>query len=294
MVRSATSATSVTAVTSRGRGRGRGRHRLVAADAQLAVRTLGLDGPPSLALRLPGPVDPAELVDGVAMGLDPLLGNEIWRVVTPTTMLVGLRDTASAAQLLEVLDDDRLSGLRFRMSSARPATASDDRPRAQDRMIGTMSALSTLLRWPGHARTDLSAGVARAATAALQERRVAVHAEAALAMRWVVALAESFPGDPMVLAPLLLKLRWFESGQEFLLPARWPSAMLSGDAVGVSGEGSIHVGGGLGAPDADPVSFVAGLESRFREELADLPDDLLQQALTAARLRPQHGPTRAS
>jgi hypothetical protein len=282
-----TAMTATTAVATRGRGR----HRLVPAETRFAVRTLGPDVPSSLALRLPGPVDPAEPADGVVSGLDPLLGNEIWRVVTPTTMLVGLRDTASAAQLLEVLDDDRLSGLRFRMSTARPASGPHDRPRAQDRMFGTMSALSTLLCWPGHARADLSVGAAQAATAALQHRRVAAHAEAALAMRWVVALAEAFPGDPMVLAPLLLKLRWFESGQEFLLPARWPSAMLSGDAVGVSGEGSLHVGGGLGTPDADPVGFVAGLESRFREELTDLSDDLLQQALTTARANtPQSTP----
>jgi hypothetical protein len=263
--------------------RRRGRHLLAAADGELAVRVMGPDGPPSLSLRLPGPSDRAGLVDDVATGLDPLHGSELWRAVTPTTMLAGLRDTVSATHLLEVLGFGRLNGLRFRMSTAVPATGRRDRLQGQNQTFGTVCALSTLLCWPGHAREDLTVGAARAATATLQHRRVLAHAEAALAMRWVVALAGAFPGDPMVLAPLLLRLRWFEAGQEFLLPARWPSAVLSGDAVGVSGGGSFEVRAGLGAADPDPVGFVAGLESRARQRAPEPGNDVLQRALMVAR-----------
>lgn len=261
---------------------GRGRH-LLSADGELALRVLGADTKPSLALRLPGPSDPAELVDGEITTLDRLYGNEIWRALTPTTMLAGLRDTVSAGQLLEVLDYGRLNGLRFRMATARPAIGRRERPYTQDRNFGTVCGLSTLLCWPGHARADLTTGAAQAASAALQQRRVAEHPEAALAMRWVVSLASTFPGDPLVLAPLLLKLRWFECGQEFLVPARWPVAMLSGDAVGVSGGGSVLVGAGLGAQDPDPIGFVSGLESRACEYTPQPHDEALVQALVAAR-----------
>jgi hypothetical protein len=268
--------------------RRRGRHLQVAADGEFAVRVMGPDGPPSLSLRSPGPVDPAQPAEDGTTGLDPLYGNEIWRAVTPTTMLAGLRDTMSATQLLDVLGFGRLNGLRFRMSTARPATGRRDSLRGQDRAFGTVCALSTLLCWPGHAREDLTVGAARAARAALKHRRVLARAEAALAMRWVVALADAFPGDPMVLAPLLLELRWFERGQEFLLPARWPSAVLSGDAVGVSGGGSIEIRAGLGATDADPVGFVAGLDTRARERPPEPENEVLQRALAAARQFDSH------
>jgi hypothetical protein len=263
----------------------RGRH-LLAAEGEFAVRLTGPDAAPSLALRLPGPSDPAELVDGTVTGLDPLYGNEVCRAATSTTMLVGLRDTVSAGRLLEVLNFGRLNGLRFRMATARPATSRWEGLHDLDRTFGTMSALSTLLCWPGHARSDLTVGAARAATAALQQRRVVGHPQAALALRWVVALAGAFPGDPMVLTPLLLKLRWFEPGQEFLVPTRWPVAMLSGDAIGVCGASSVLVGAGLGAADADPIGFVSGLESRARSWSPHPDDDALVRALLVARRFP--------
>jgi hypothetical protein len=259
-----------------------GRH-LVPGSGEFALRVMGADTKPSLGLRLPGPNDPAELVDGEITTLDPLYGNEIWRAVTATTMLVGLRSTVSSGQLLEMLDCGRLTGLRFRMATARPTIGRRDWPRAQDRTFGTLCGLSTLLCWPGHARAELTARAAEAAKVALQRRRVTGHREAALVMRWVLALAEAFPGDPLVLAPLLLKLRWFEAGQEFMVPARWPLAMLAGEAVGVSGEGSVVMGAGLGAGDADPVGFVSGLESRAGELSVEPHDEVLARALVAAR-----------
>jgi hypothetical protein len=94
-----------------------------------------------------------------------------------------------------------------------------------------------------------------------------------------VALATAFPGDPMALAPLLLKLRWFEAGQDFLLPARWPSALLSGDAVAVSGSGSTQLGAGLSTVDPDGAAFIAGLEQRTGEQAALPSDDALHSAL---------------
>jgi hypothetical protein len=321
-----------------------GRHLGIAGGGEFGIRVLGPDGPPSLALRLPGePDEPSELGDpndpsgpgdpsdpsdpsepsepgagntapsasratagfGPNGGIseawpegaellrqhpitwngspDPLRGSEIWRAISPTTVLAGLRDTTSATYLLQALDFGRLNGLRFRMSTARPATSRRDRRTRQGRTFGTVCALSTLLCWPGHAREDLTVGAARAAKSAMQRQRIGVHPEPALVMRWVIALAERFPGDPMALAPLLLKLRWFDGGQEFLLPARWPSALLSGDAVAVSGAGSVEIGAGLGAADPDPIGFAAGLESRAGQSGADPVDDALRRALQLAR-----------
>lgn len=297
-----------------------GRQLQLSGDGEFGVRILGPDGPPSLALRLPG--DPVTADAAPATGLpspgsqtptgfgpdggpseawpegaellwrrridcgsgpDPLHGGEIWRAITPTMVLAGLRDTASTASLLQALDFGRLNGLRFRMSTARPSTGRRDRRCGQGRTFGTVCALSTLLYWPGQAREELTVGAARAARSAMQQQRVGTHPEATLVMRWVVALAERFPSDPMALAPLLLKLRWFDGGQEFLLPARWPAALLSGDAVAVSGAGSLEIGTGLGAADPDPIGFVAGLESRSDQSGANPVDDALHRALQVAR-----------
>jgi hypothetical protein len=277
----------------------RARHLLAVPDDDLAMRLLGPDGPPSLTLRLPGDVPPPglELLHGDPSAWggepDPLAGNELWRAVSATTVLAGLRDTAITAELLEILGYGRLNGLRFRMSTARPASSRRDRRTDLGRTFGTVCALSTLLCWPGHARGELTSGASRAATEALQQPGVARHPGAALALRWVVALAAAFPGDPMALAPLLLKLRWFEAGQDFLVPARWPSALLSGDAVAVSGSGSTQVGAGLGAVAPDAVAFVANLEQRTGEPAALPSDDALRRALAlVGRLVPAPTGTR--
>ena len=274
----------------------RGRHLLATEETDFAVRAPGAGGAPSLTLRLPGEAPPTDDAPA-AVGArplnrrppswpgdpDPLGGNELWRTVTPSTMLAGLRETAAAVQLLQALDLDRLNGLRFRMATARPATGRRDRHQVPGRTFGTIGALSTLLSWPGQARVDLTVAAAGAATAALAQRRVSGHPDAALAMRWVVALAVAFPGDPMALAPLLLQVRWFDAGEEFVLPARWPSALLSGGAVAVSGAGSAEVGAGLGAASTNPLAFVTGLQPRAGRESGPPPQHELARAVQVAR-----------
>lgn len=232
------------------------------------VRVMDARRPPSLALRQPG---------GDDTGPDPLRGNEVWRALGPTTMLAGLRDTTTAAQLLEALAFGRLKGLQLRMLATGPGST------RRDQAFGTVSALSTLLCWPARDRAELTEGAEQAAASALQKRRVLAHAEAALAMRWVVALSRAFPGDPMALSPLLLRLRWFDSGEEFVLPPRWPVAVLAGEAAGVSGVGSRLAGAGLGAQPLDSFGFVAGLDHQAGERRGEPQRGSLDRALELAR-----------
>jgi hypothetical protein len=249
--------------------RPRGRHSLGSSDAgELQVRVVGAGTPPTLALRSQTPGDE---------WADPLYGNEIWHAVSPTMMLAGVRDTVAAEQLLDLLGYGRLTALRAAMAAAGPGMT------RRDRTFGTVSALSTLLCWPEHSRGELTSGAGLAAMDALQRRRVSSRIEATLAMRWVVTLATTFPGDPMVLAPLLLQLRWFDRGEEFVLPAGWPAAVLSGDAVNVSGLGSAVIDAGLGSAGSNPNAFVAALDRHAGERRHEPDHDVLERALNLAR-----------
>ncbi|HET9653896.1 MAG TPA: hypothetical protein VFP72_00950 [Kineosporiaceae bacterium] len=248
--------------------RPQGKHLQEPGEGRLQVRVVGSGTPPVLALRQGAPCgQPA----------DPLYGNEIWHAVTPTMMLAGLRDTVTAEQFLDCLGYGRLTALRAAMAAAGPGLT------RRDRTFGTVSALSTLLCWPAQARLQLTTAAGEAAVQALQRRRVMSRVETTLAMRWVVTLSRTFPGDPMVLAPLLLTLRWFDRGEEFVLPAGWPSAVLSGDAVNVSGLGSCVVDAGLAAREPNPDAFVAALDRHAGEPRREPAADALDRALGLAR-----------
>lgn len=248
---------------------------LTAGEDGFAVRVMPSDAPPSLELRLPGPGEPADLVDG-ARCLDLLRGGEVWRAATPLTMLAGLRDSVAVEQLLETLDVAWLDDLRIRLDADHPIT---DHPittrpgtrfpisrrrralRPRDRTLDILYELSRLYACPQRDRSEFTACAAEAANRALRRPPVAEHPETATALHWMVSLAGAFPGEPMVLAPLLFALRRFEADLAFLVPARWPVALLSGDAVGVCGVGSVVVTADLGTGDPDLPGFLSAMES---------------------------------
>jgi hypothetical protein len=124
----------------------------------------------------------------------------------------------------------------------------------------TAAALRMLLQWPYRTRTSLVHDVACAVDAALQRSLPADRPEVSRTLNWVLALALAYPGDPLVLAPLLLRVRRLPAGCSFVLPAGWPFVRLTGAAVGVgTGEqGLLHVT--LGNDHVDVAGFVSALE----------------------------------
>lgn len=204
-----------------------------------AVRLIGHGSPPSLSVRaIPQPGSPA----------DPLEGYEVWHAVTDTVVLSGLRETRLAEQLLDLLDHGPLSRIRLRMSAGSARTPADTR-------FGTVGALTTLACWPPMRRAALVRGVAASARVALDRMSAARVRPGTTTLRWLLKLAEEYPADPMVLAPLLLQFHRHETGTPYAVPPGQPFAHLSGEAVGIASAHASTVGGGLGSPATNSPSF---------------------------------------
>lgn len=225
-------------------------------DDRFTIRRVGPDSPPSLCVWLtPDPAVPEH----------PLAGHEVWHAVTDTLVLLGPRPTAIAGLLLDHLDDGALNPLRLRMTAAEAASSADS-------VIGTISAVATLACWPARRRAGLVRAIEQAAVQALEDLPVDGSGAATRALRWVVKLSEDFPEDPLVLAPVLLRLRRFEAGTTYLLPPETPFAHLSGVAVGVSAAGSVRICGGLDPRAVDEATFVTAVSTRQPEPHPE-PDD---------------------
>ncbi len=220
--------------------------QVVAVDAQFAVRRVEAGSPPSLGVRLA----PAPTATG-----DPLRGHEAWYAVTDTLVILGARSTVVSSHLLGHLDDGVLNPLRLRMTAAETSGTPES-------TAGTVSAVATLACWPAKRRVALGRAIIVAAGEALTRLAVDGSESTARALRWVVKLAEDFPADPLVLAPLLLHLRRFEAGTTYLVPPETLFGHLSGIAVGVASAGSTRICGGLDPAAVDGPTFVAAVGNR--------------------------------
>jgi hypothetical protein len=179
-------------------------------------------------------------------------GREVWHTVTDTTVLAGPRSPAGAARLLDQLRCPTLTRMRQRLVAATHDAANE--PSA------TAAALGTLLHWPYRARTALVHDVSCAVDAALQGCLLTDRPEVSRTLGWVLALTLAYPGDPLVLAPILLRLRRLPAGSSFVLPAGWPFARLTGAAVGVgTGEDGL-LRATLGGDHGDVAGFTSALE----------------------------------
>jgi hypothetical protein len=235
-------------------------------EGTIAIRVLGAGSPMTLSLR-PVP-DPGTRAD-------PLRGREIWHTVTDTTVLAGPRSPAGAVRLLDQVRCPTLTRMRQRLIAA-----THDAPGEPS---ATAAALGTLLQWPCRARTALVHDVACAVDAAFQSSLLTDHPEVSRTLGWVLALTLAHPGDPLVLAPILLRVRRLPAGSSFVLPAGWPFARLTGAAVGVgTGEHGL-LRATLGGDHGDVAPFVCALERQ--------PSRTVQPAALPARGRTARGRT---
>ena len=206
-----------------------------------------------LAVGRPQPVrvHPAQSVvsaDGDVRWADPFGRCELVVAVEPFRALAGLRDPWRAGELLDLLDIAPLLPMRRALTAA----AGSGRGRA-----GTLDALVRLAAWPLRQRAVLAAGVSDAARAVLVDPRTRHDRDTCAALEWVARLADRYPDDPMVLAPLLMDLVELEAGDALFVPAGVPYTYLSGVAVaaaaasdnlvnaGLTGDGGMIGDGGL-------------------------------------------------
>lgn len=186
------------------------------AEGTTSIRVLGAGSPMTLSLRpVPGPGS-----------RDPLRGREVWHTVTDTTVLAGPRSPAGAVRLLDQLRCPTLTRMRQRL-----VAATHDVPNEPS---AAAAALGTLLQWPYRARTTLVHDIACAVDSVFTSSLMTDRPEVSRTLGWVLALALAYPGDPLVLAPVLLRSRRLPAGTSFVLPAGWPFLRLTGAAVGVS------------------------------------------------------------
>jgi mannose-6-phosphate isomerase len=185
--------------------------------------------------------------------IDPHARAELLVALTPFDALVGLRDPRHAAQLFDLLDVAPLVQLRRALAAAATMVHGPARD-------GTLEALVRLAGWPFRQRAVLTAGVCDAARAALVNPVTAHHPDTRSALEWVIRLADQHPGDPMVLAPLLLEFVHLESGETVFVPPGVLHTVLHGVALEASTSSANVLRAGLTRQPVDPDAVMAAVE----------------------------------
>jgi mannose-6-phosphate isomerase len=182
----------------------------------LAVaRPLSLQVHPDAARAL-AVFDPA----GGSPYVDAYAKPELIVAVEEMEAIFGFRPAAEAAALLESFGTTEASALAAEIAGATSAGEDDE--------AALLKAFARLVTWPA---AEAPALVTAAAAAAVTES--AGSATESDARRWVGELARLHPGDPLVLAPLLLGLIRLAPGEAVFVPAGLPHAYLSGCGVEV-------------------------------------------------------------
>ena len=142
---------------------------------------------------------------------DPNHKPELLYALTPFCALSGFRPAAEAARFLAALDLERLRPNILRLESEGPAAY---RP-----------LLEMLHR---HTGTDLAAAAVHAA-----RRASTTDPSCGEAMRWVLGTSEHHPDDPLVIAPLFLRLIHLDPSEALFTGPGVPHSYLEGSAVEV-------------------------------------------------------------
>lgn len=182
---------------------------------------------------------------------DPNHKPELLYALTPFAALSGFRPAAEAARLLAALGLEQLESSVRRLESEGAAAY---RP-----------LLETLRR---HTGTDLASNAVDAAHRASTEG----DADCRDAMLWIVRIATHHPDDPLVVAPLLLRLVRLEPGQALFTGPGVPHSYLEGSAIEVMA-------------NSDNVLRL-GLTSK-RVDAGELLDILVYEASAGAPLAPR-------
>ena len=185
---------------------------------------------------------------------DPNHKPELLYALTPFEALSGFRPAGEAARLLASLGMDEfrphvrrleaegaaayrplLAALRDRAGSDLAARAVDAARQAVDDRTGTASAASAAAAAgvASAAAAASAASVASAASAADTTETTDVDDGRREALRWIVRIAAHHPDDPLVVAPLFLRLVRLNPGEALFTGAGVPHSYLEGSGVEV-------------------------------------------------------------
>jgi mannose-6-phosphate isomerase len=163
--------------------------------------------------------------------VDPYPKPEMLYALEPVQALCGFRTAGDAARLLGLLDGPRLSAIAEPLLDADAGTAALEK------------AFEILVTWSDDDRADLAIEAADAATTVLAGIGITEPERAAVG--WVTRLAEFFPKDALVVAPLLLDLVRLQPGETLFVPAGAPHSYLSGSGVEIMGNSDNVLRAGL-------------------------------------------------
>lgn len=152
---------------------------------------------------------------------------ELLCALTPFDALCGFRQVAQTCALLDALAVPELE-----------VVSAPLRDRGAD---GLQDAFSSLMGTEEHRRADLVEAVATACRRVLESAGMAFAAE----LGWVLRLAEAYPGDPGVVAALLLNLIQLHPGEALFVPAGTLHAYLGGVGVEIMASSDNVLRGGL-------------------------------------------------
>lgn len=158
---------------------------------------------------------------------------EFCYALTPLVALAGFRPRSEVERFLRALELPVLDPVLEAL--ARPG-----------RHGGVIAALTTLLHWPAAGRIRLADELA-SRSAELAEKLEAEQSDDELAtlLDWVRRLAGQHPGDPLITAPLLLRMHRLEPGGTMFLPAGVPHVYLVGTCVEIMGNSDNVLRAGL-------------------------------------------------
>jgi mannose-6-phosphate isomerase len=212
------------------------------------LKVLAIARPLSMQVH-PGPERARRGFEGEAEVLgehryvDPYAKPEMLYALEPVDALCGFRPAEQALRLLSLLEGPRAA-----------AVAAPLRAHADDETACLEDAFRVLVSWPDDDRPAFAADVARESRALLRDGRGgrgAAGGAAALtpqdrrALIWVCRLAQQFPKDPLVVAPLLLDLVALLPGETLFVPAGAPHAYLHGTGVEIMGNSDNVLRAGL-------------------------------------------------
>ncbi len=182
---------------------------------------------------------------------DPNHKPELLYALTPFSALSGFRPAAEAAQLLAALDLEQLRPHVHRLGS--------------EGAVAYRPLLEALYRNTGTELASTAKGAARRAS-------TVDNADCREAMQWVVRIAGHFPTDPLVVAPLFLRLLRLDPGEALFTGPGVAHSYLEGSAVEVMAS-------------SDNVLRL-GLTSK-RVDAAELLDILVYEASAGAPMKPR-------
>jgi mannose-6-phosphate isomerase len=181
--------------------------------------------------------------------LDPFAKPEMLVSVSKFVGLAGLRHHGQVARMLE----------RLNVPALRPVL---DALRLQAGPAGSAEALAILATWPQAQRSKLADAIYGRADLLLAKGPASFDEDERTSLEWVLRLGDQHHDDPLIVAPLILRLHQLVPGEAMYLPAGVAHSYLSGVGIEIMGASDNVVRGGLTTKRIDGKALIEILDAK--------------------------------